>query len=110
MLTFLGLAYPLYNVFLPQYLRSRGAETGDGSPSTTWRNYTLTNFSGIWGPVLAGYMCSSRWFWGRRGTMIIGAMITMVFFFAYTSVRTAAQNIGFSCAINFCLVCSQSTT
>jgi len=63
----IGLAYPLYNVFLPQYLESRGAETGDDSPSTTWRNYTLTNFAGIWGPVLAGFMCSSRWFWGRRG-------------------------------------------
>ena len=100
----IGLAYPLYNVFLPQYLESRGAETGDDSPSTTWRNYTLTNFAGIWGPVLAGFMCASRWFWGRRGTMIIGATVTMVFFFAYTAVRTAAQNIGFSCAINFCLV------
>lgn len=38
-----GLAYPLYNVFLPQYLESRGAETGDDSPSTTWRNYTLVS-------------------------------------------------------------------
>jgi len=35
--------------------------------------------------------------------MIIGALVTMVFFFAYTAVRTAAQNVGFSCTINFCL-------
>lgn len=99
----IGLAYPLYNVFLPTYLKTRGAEFGASSQYITWRNYALVNFSGIWGPVLAGFMCRSRWFWGRRGTMIIGALVTMVFFFAYTQVRTESQNIGFSCTVNFCL-------
>lgn len=50
-------------------------------------------------------MCKSRFFWGRRGTMIIGALVTMAFFFAYTQVRSNAQNLGFTCAISFCLVC-----
>ncbi|KAF2097501.1 MFS general substrate transporter [Rhizodiscina lignyota] len=99
----IGLAYPLYNVFLPTYLATRGADTGDSSQYTTWRNYTLSNFSSIFGPILAGYMCKSRWFWGRRGTMIIGALITMVFFFCYTQVRTPSENVGFTCAISFCL-------
>ncbi|OKL61711.1 hypothetical protein UA08_02337 [Talaromyces atroroseus] len=99
----IGLAYPLYNVFLPTYLESRGAQFGVNSAYLTWRNYTLVNFSGIWGPVLAGFMCRSRWFWGRRGTMIVGALVTMVFFFAYTQVRTESENIGFSCTVNFCL-------
>lgn len=49
-------------------------------------------------------MCKSRFFWGRRGTMIIGALVTMAFFFAYTQVRSNAQNLGFTCAISFCLV------
>jgi len=35
--------------------------------------------------------------------MIIGALSTMAFFFAYTQVRTSAGNIGFTCAIGFCL-------
>ena len=48
-------------------------------------------------------MCKSRFFWGRRGTMIIGALVTMAFFFAYTQVKTNAQNLGFNCAIGFCL-------
>ncbi|PSN70487.1 membrane transporter [Corynespora cassiicola Philippines] len=99
--TLIGLAYPLYNVFLPQYLASRGAEFGEESPYITWRNYTLVNFSGIWGPVLAGYMCATRL--GRKYTMVIGALITMAFFFAYTQVRTEVQNIVFTCVINFCL-------
>jgi hypothetical protein len=99
----IGLAYPLYNVFLPSYLASRGASFGEASPYITWRNYAINNTCGIFGPVLAGFMCRSPWFWGRRGTMIIGAVVTMVFFFCYTQVRTASQNVGFTCAISFCL-------
>lgn len=90
--TLIGLAYPLYNVFLPAYLSSRGAAFGQPSPHITWRNYTLVNFSGIWGPVLAGWMCGTRL--GRKYTMVIGALVTMAFFFAYTQVRTATQNVG----------------
>lgn len=90
-----------YNVFLPAYLSSRGAAFGETSPYITWRNYALVNFSGIWGPVLAGYMCHTRL--GRKYTMVIGALVTMAFFFAYTQVRTSVQNIVFTCVINFCL-------
>lgn len=35
--------------------------------------------------------------------MVIGALVTMAFFFAYTQVRTQPQNVGFSCAIGFSL-------
>ena len=66
----IGLAYPLYNVYLPLYLQSRGAQTGNGSDYETWRNYAIVNVCGIFGPVLAGAMCASRLFWGRRGTMV----------------------------------------
>lgn len=63
----IGLAYPLYNVFLPTYLATRGASFGEDSPSVTWRNYAIVNVCGILGPLLAGPMCASKWFWGRRG-------------------------------------------
>jgi len=100
----IGLAYPLYNVFLPIYIRTRGAQLGGLSDSEIWRNYALSNLSSIPSPILAGYMCRSKYFWGRRGTMIIGALVTMAFFFAYTEVKSNAQNLGFTCAISFCLV------
>jgi len=100
--TLIGLAYPLYNVFLPEYLKSRGAQTGSGSNYITWRNYAIIQMCSIWGPVLAGFMCNFRVL-GRRGTMAVGALITMVFFFAYTQVRTPAQNLGFNCAVTFAL-------
>jgi MFS family permease len=82
------------------------------------RRGTLVNFSGIWGPVLAGWMCGTRL--GRKYTMVVGALVTMAFFFAYTQVRTATQNVSidatrrsvgadkdmqvaFTCIVNFCL-------
>lgn len=52
----IGLAYPLYNVFLPSYLASRGASFGQIKASITWRNYAIVNVCGIFGPVLAGFM------------------------------------------------------
>jgi MFS family permease len=52
--------------------------------------------------MLAGYMANWRVL-GRKYTMVNGALITMAFFFAYTSVRSEAQNVGFSCAIGFFL-------
>ncbi|KAF7530959.1 hypothetical protein G7054_g9324 [Neopestalotiopsis clavispora] len=103
--TLIGLAYPLFYVFLKKkhsaYLASRGATAGV-STYDTWRNYALTNVSGIFGPMLAAWLCERRAL-GRRYTMVIGALVTMAFFFAYTAVHTPAQNVGFSCAIGFCL-------
>lgn len=83
------------------YLETRGASF-KVSTYDTWRNYTLVNISGIPGPMLAGWMCNLPLL-GRRYTMVIGALATAVFFFAYTAVRTEPENVGFSCAIGFCL-------
>jgi hypothetical protein len=99
--TLVGLAYPLFYVFLGTYLQGRGADL-DTTPYITWRDYALTNVSSIFGPMLAGFLCNLA-FLGRRYTMVIGAVVTAAFFFAYTAVRTEAQNVGFSCAIGFCL-------
>ncbi|CAK7220100.1 Filamentous Growth Regulator [Sporothrix curviconia] len=99
--TLIGLVYPLFYVFLPTYLATRGASF-NVSTFDTWRNYALVNVSGIFGPVLAAWLCEIK-FLGRRYTMVIGALVTCAFFFAYTAVRTEDENIGFSCAIGFCL-------
>lgn len=56
----IGLAYPLYNVFLPSYLKSRGAQFGEDSSYVQWRNYAIINACSIFGPVLAGFMCTTR--------------------------------------------------
>lgn len=99
--TLIGLAYPLFHVFLPDYLAARGAAL-DVSTRDRWRNYMLVNVSGIFGPVLAGFMCNTR-ILGRRYTMVVGALATMAFLFGYTAVRTAGQDLAFSCTIGFLL-------
>lgn len=37
----------------------------------------------------------------HRYTMVIGALVSCAFFFAYTAVRTHAQNLAFTCIIYF---------
>lgn len=39
----IGLAYPLFNVFLPQYIATRGVSLGGLSEYERWRNYAITN-------------------------------------------------------------------
>ncbi|KAJ6167111.1 membrane transporter [Penicillium chermesinum] len=95
----IGLGYALYYVYLPEYLASRGSDTGSSSTYITWRNYAITNLCAIPGPIIAGFLCETKLF-GRKRTMTLGAFITMIFFFGYTAVKTPAQNIGFSSAIS----------
>ncbi|KAI9658992.1 MAG: hypothetical protein M1821_001952 [Bathelium mastoideum] len=94
----IGMVSPLYSVFLPYYLESRGADTGDDSNYTTWRNYAINQIAGIAGPIIAGVLVETRYF-GRRGTLAVGAAITMVLQFGYTQIKTPAQNVGVSAAI-----------
>ncbi|KAM3472055.1 hypothetical protein MY5147_005480 [Beauveria neobassiana] len=93
----IGLAYPLFYVFLPTYLKNRSGEF-QRSTFETWRNYALTNVCGIPGPIIAGLMCNTRIF-GRKYTMVVGSLLTMTFFFAYTAVKTSDQDLAFSCII-----------
>ena len=94
----IGMVSPLYSVFLPFYLESRGADTGDNSNYTTWRNYAINQVAGLFGPVIAGILVETKGC-GRRGTLAIGAFITMVLQFGYTQIKTPAQNVGVSAAI-----------
>ena len=41
----IGLAYPLYNAFLPVYLANAGAQANDGSVYTTYRNFVIISVS-----------------------------------------------------------------
>jgi hypothetical protein len=94
----IGMVSPLYSVFLPYYLASRGADVGSSSNYTTWRNYAINQVAGLFGPVIAGILVETAYV-GRRGTLAIGALITMALQFGYTQIKTPAQNVGVSSAI-----------
>jgi hypothetical protein len=94
----IGMVTPLYSVFLPFYLASRGAKVGDNSNYTTWRDYAINQIVGLFGPLIAAVLVESKLI-GRRGTLAIGALVTMVLQFGYTQIKTPAQNVGVSAAI-----------
>jgi MFS family permease len=95
----IGTVSPLYSVFLPFYLRTRGADVGASDNYTVWRNYALNQVAGLFGPIIAAILVETRAV-GRRGTLAIGAAITTALQFGYTQIKTPAQNVGVSCAIS----------
>lgn len=64
----IGLAFPLYNVFIPYYLATRGATFGDGSTAITYRNEVIIAMTGIPGAVIAGWLVDIRGI-GRKGAL-----------------------------------------
>jgi len=98
----IGLSYALYNVFLPYLLASRGADVGDGSIYTTYRDYAIVNTAGIFGPAIGAALCVIPRF-GRRGTIGLGGLVTMAFLIGYTRVKTPAQNLGLNVGTNVAL-------
>ncbi|KAM0228206.1 hypothetical protein ACHAP5_012009 [Fusarium lateritium] len=104
--TIMGLAYPLFYVFLPVYLSTR-VPGKVVSQFETYRNLTLTTISGIPGPLIAGYLATTRL--GRKYTMFIGAIAGMALFFGITGIKTDEQNVGISCAISCCINIYYST-
>lgn len=95
----IGLAYSTFYNFLYTYIAEHGA-TGLDSTYITYRNGTIDNVVGIFGPIAAGWLIKVP-FLGRRGTMIIGAIAGMAILFGYTTCRTAAADAGFGSATYF---------
>jgi MFS family permease len=50
--------------------------------------------------MLAAFFCEVPYL-GRKYTMVIGALLSMAFFFAFPAIYTASQNVGLSCTIAF---------
>ncbi|EMT65609.1 Putative MFS-type transporter PB1E7.08c [Fusarium odoratissimum] len=98
----IGIAYPLYTIFLPYYLAAHGANFGETSNYITYRDWTVSSVVGIFGPLLSTILVSSRYFKSKRSMLLTG-VICAAFSGAFTSARTAAQNLAFSCMINFSL-------
>lgn len=83
----IGMVMPLYATFLPYYLATRGADVnGPSSNYTVWRNYAINQVSGLGGPIIAAVLVELKLF-GRRGTLALGALLTMVFQFGYVSLK-----------------------
>jgi hypothetical protein len=93
----IGVAYPLYFAFITSYLQATSASVAaDTSLNYTYKVYCIVSACGVVGPIAAGFAVETPL--GRRWMMGISAILTGVFLFAYTRVRTEAADIGFQVA------------
>ncbi|KAI8190770.1 hypothetical protein KHU50_000395 [Colletotrichum sp. SAR 10_65] len=97
-----GIAYPLFTIFLPYYLRAHGADLGDSSTYTTYRDWTISSVVGTFGPILSTWMVSNKWLRSRKSLVFTGAACA-AFAGAFTSVKNPAENLAFSSMVNFWL-------
>ena len=96
----IGMAYPLYNSFIPIYLEAKGVSSGGGSLNETYRNYAIQAVCGIPASVIGGFTVEMKRI-GRKGTGAIACICTGVFLFLFTRAETPASVLGFSCVIAF---------
>lgn len=91
----IGMGYPLFNAFLPQYL----ANTAEGSKPTpnsiVYRNYAITSIVGVPGSIIAAYTVDIKWL-GRKGTIAIATLITGIFTFVFTASPDSNFQLAFS--------------
>jgi hypothetical protein len=104
MFSLIGIAYPLFNAYLPLYLSAQGAASGSSSVSETYRNYSIVSVLGIPGSLIA---CATvdytrgtgRWLvGGRKLVLAVSTMLTGLFLFLFTTSQTTAAVLGYSCA------------
>jgi MFS family permease len=101
----IGMGYPLFNAFLPQYLSHGGAavSTAAGMAGETYRNYAITSVAGVPGSLLAAYTVDHKSpLLGRRGTLAISTLVSAVFLFFFAGFGTSpASQLAFSCVEAF---------
>ncbi|KAH8119185.1 MFS general substrate transporter [Phellopilus nigrolimitatus] len=98
----IGLAYPLFNGFLPLYLQSR-LETSSNSLDSTYRDYSIVSVLGIPGSIIACILVD----WtrnpgkvaigGRKMALALSTLLTGLFLFLFTTSKTDAAYLAFSC-------------
>ena len=96
----IGLAFPLYNAFLPYIQATKGAELGDGSTYITYRNTVIIAVLGIPGCIIGGFLVELPNF-GRKGALAVSTAATGVFLYASTTALTSNALLGWNCAYNF---------
>ncbi|PWY99427.1 MFS general substrate transporter [Testicularia cyperi] len=92
----IGLAYPLYNAFLPIYLAEAQGLDGASSVDVTYRNYAIISVCGVPGSIIAAWMVELPRS-GRRGALAIGTILTGVFLFLFTTASNEAAVLAWNC-------------
>lgn len=107
----IGMGYPLFNAFLPQYFSHHRGDADVGQlhseasliSNETYRNYAITSILGIPGSLLAAYLVDHPSpFLGRRGTLAGSTLVSAIFLFLFVAYGTTpATQLAFSCVESF---------
>ncbi|TRX95090.1 hypothetical protein FHL15_004175 [Xylaria flabelliformis] len=96
----IGLAFPLFNAYLPYLQAIRGAKFGDGSTYLTYRNNLILSVLGVPG-ALIGALLAELPSVGRKGSLAVGTVLTGVFLFASTTATNSEALLGWNSAYSF---------
>ena len=91
----IGMGYPLFNAFLPQYLSNTSEGSKPTPNSIVYRNYAITSIVGVPGSIIAAYTVDLK-FIGRKGTIATATLITGVFTFLFTVSPDSNFQLAFS--------------
>lgn len=94
----IGLAFPLYNAFLPTFLSERGNANASLSVALTYRNSLIIALMGIPGAILGGIFVETKL--GRKGSLSLSMIITGVILFGSTTAKTSNSYLGWNCGFN----------
>ncbi|KAF9223244.1 MFS general substrate transporter [Gyrodon lividus] len=98
----IGIAYPLYNAYLPLYLAARGSSSST-SLYDTYRNYAIISVLSVPGSLIACAVVDitrgvGGWtIGGRKFSLAVFTMLSAVFMFLFTTSKTTASVLGYSC-------------
>ena len=81
--TTIGMGYPLFNAFLPQYLQNAGKDQPLTPTSVVYRNYAITSIIGVPGSIIAAYTVDIKYI-GRKGTIASSTLVTGILLFVFT--------------------------
>ncbi|KAL8369846.1 hypothetical protein RB595_000272 [Gaeumannomyces hyphopodioides] len=96
----IGLAYPLYNAFIPFIQQTRGTDFGDGSTYITYRNSLIIAVLGVPGALLGGLLVEVPRI-GRKGALSVSTVLTGVFLYGSTTAVRSDALLGWNCGFNF---------
>jgi MFS family permease len=101
---FIGLAYPLYNAFLPYIQENNPRLSADfekqtNTTYTTYRNMLIIASLGVPGAIIGGLLTETRA--GRRGVLGIATALVGVFLFASTTANKVNTLLAWNCMYNF---------
>lgn len=97
--TAIGMAYPLFNAFIVQYI-AEASPNQQTSENITYRNYAIQSVVGCLGSPIAAYTVNIKHF-GRRGTMAASFLLTGIFLFLFTISASSSFQLGMNCMVAF---------